>query len=137
MLHLPSMRLICLFVCVCVCVCVCALALSLCVSASCGCCCCCCCCCWCCCCCCLSSVLPSGIVEEIFLSLRHMAELQAVYLSLRGAQSGELSPCSSMDAELIAAACIAVMGSPTYFRSVHTRCDGSAVSQIEGLGFRV
>lgn len=70
------------------------------------------------------AVLPSGIVEEVFLSLRHMAELQAIYQSLRGAQGGELSPCSSMDAELVAAACIAVMGSPTYFRSVHTRCDG-------------
>ncbi|CDJ68181.1 ubiquitin conjugation factor, putative [Eimeria necatrix] len=71
------------------------------------------------------ALLPSGIIEDLFLSMRHMAELQAVYSSLRGAQGGEVSPCSSMDAELVAATCIAVMGSPGFFRSVHTRCDGA------------
>ncbi|OEH79501.1 ubiquitin conjugation [Cyclospora cayetanensis] len=72
------------------------------------------------------ALLPSGIVDDLMLSIRHMAELQAFYSGLRGGQGGEVSPCSSMDAELVAATCIAVMGSPGFFRSVHTRCDGVA-----------
>ncbi|XP_026193300.1 ubiquitin conjugation factor E4 [Cyclospora cayetanensis] len=71
------------------------------------------------------ALLPSGIVDDLMLSIRHMAELQAFYSGLRGGQGGEVSPCSSMDAELVAATCIAVMGSPGFFRSVHTRCDGA------------
>ncbi|KAL8436354.1 hypothetical protein Efla_005980 [Eimeria flavescens] len=71
------------------------------------------------------ALLPSGIVEDVFVSIRHLGELQAVYAGIRGSYGGEVSPCSSTDVELVAAACIAIMGSPRFFRSVHTRCDGA------------
>ncbi|PFH36053.1 U-box domain-containing protein [Besnoitia besnoiti] len=71
------------------------------------------------------AALPSALVEDLFTSVRRMLELQSVYLSVRSTQGFEQPPIAAMDAELVAAACIAVMTASEFFRNVHLRCDGA------------
>nr|CEL66143.1 TPA: ubiquitin conjugation factor, putative [Neospora caninum Liverpool] len=71
------------------------------------------------------AALPSALVEDLFTSIRRMLELQSVYLSVRSTQGFEQPPVAAMDAELVAAACIAVMTASDFFRNVHLRCDGA------------